>query len=66
MLLIVVWLNCIVVAELKETVGFMGSAMAISITSAGVLPFAGMVSPLAYLPKVLPPDKDTVKLSGKT
>ena len=48
------------------TVGLMGCAIASSITSAGVFPVAGIVSPVAYLPKVLPPERETVRSLGKT
>ena len=50
----------------RLTVGLIGSAIASRITSAGVFPVAGMVAPVAYLPKVLPPVRETVRSLGKT
>ena len=50
----------------RLTVGLIGSAIARRITSAGVLPVAGIVAPVAYLPNVLPPVSETVRSFGKT
>jgi len=50
----------------RDTVGSIGSAMAIMMTWAGVLPVDGIVSPDAYFPNVLPPDRVTVRSFGYT